>query len=187
MIGIYVCRLNNHYFKDCGILNEWKETALSNFNSKNANAQLSVQVRCVISSISETPVSYIQKISTPVWEEERGFDQLEIAVCFLTRTHQIADFIELISTEIPIDVYSATQDSMKQMQRALVSTYDINNLNASSFLTATSKHVQLNSEKVSDRPEEIQFFRYFYNLDSILIDPRIVQKPTFFSFYLRLP
>ena len=65
------------------------------------------------------------------------------------------DFIELISTEIPIDVYSATQDSMKQMQRALVSTYDINNLNASSFLTATGKHVQLNSEKVSDRPEEI--------------------------------
>ena len=57
-----------------------------------------------------------------------------------------------MSTEIPIDVHSATQDSMKEMQRALVSAYDINNLNVSVFLTAAGKQVQLKSEKVSDRP-----------------------------------
>ena len=31
------------------------------------------------------------------------------------RTHQIADLIELVSTDVPIDVHSAAQDSMKQM------------------------------------------------------------------------
>ena len=85
-------------------------------------------------------------------------DRLEIAVCSLTRTYQIADLIELVSTEIPIDVHSATQDSMKQMQRVLVSAYNIINLNASAFLTATGKQVQLRSEKVSDRPEGVSFF-----------------------------
>ena len=60
-------------------------------------------------------------------------------------------------------------------------------MNASTFLTAIGKHVQLKPEKVSDRPEEILFFRFSYNLDPSSIDPRIVQKPTFFSFCLRLP
>ena len=69
----------------------------------------------------------------------------------------------------------------------MVSAYNINNLNASAFLIATGKQVQLKSEKVSDRLEGKSFFRFFYNLDPSLIDPRIVQTPTFFSFCLRLP
>ena len=95
--------------------------------------------------------------STPAWKKQRGFDQLETAVFSLKRTHQIADLIELVSTEIPIDVHSATQDSMTQMQRVLVIVYDINNFNASALLTATDKQVQLKSEKVGDRPERIFF------------------------------
>ena len=90
-----------------------------------------------------------------------------------------------MSTEIYIDVNSASQDSMKQIQRALVSVYDINNLNASTFLTTTGKQVKLKLEKVSDRSEGISFFRFSYNLDPSSIDPRIVQKPTLFSFFLR--
>ena len=82
--------------------------------------------------------------------------------------------------EIPIDVHSVAQDSMKQMKRALVSTYDINNLNAFAFLIATGIQVQLKSEKVGDRPEGISFFRFSYNLDPISIDPIIIQTPTFF-------
>ena len=62
----------------------------------------------------------------------------------------------------------------------MVSAYNINNLNASAFLIATGKHVQLKSEKVSDRLEGKLFFRFFYNLDSTSISPRIMQKPTFF-------
>ena len=65
-------------------------------------------------SISLVP---LEDISTLAWEKQCGFDQLETAVFSLTRTYKIADLIELVSTEIPIDVHSAIQDSMKQMQR----------------------------------------------------------------------
>ena len=53
-------------------------------------------------------------------KNQRGFDQLETDVFSLTRTHQIADLIELVSTELPIDVHSTARYSMKQIQRVLV-------------------------------------------------------------------
>ena len=76
-------------------------------------------------SISLVP---LEDISTLAWEKQCGFDQLETAVFSLTRTYKISDLIELVSTEIPIDVHSAIQNSMKQMQRVLVNAYDIINL-----------------------------------------------------------
>ena len=57
----------------------------------------------------------LEDVSTPAWRKQRGFDQLEIAVYSLKRTHQIADLIELVSTEISIDVHSAAQDATKQI------------------------------------------------------------------------
>ena len=57
----------------------------------------------------------------------------------LKSTHQLADLIELVYIEIPIDMHSTTQDVTKQIQRVLVSTYNINKLNASIFLTTTDK------------------------------------------------
>ena len=62
--------------------------------------------RTVYVGKEQYPISLVplEDISTPAWKNQRGFDQLETAVCSLTRTHQIADLIELISTEIPIDV-----------------------------------------------------------------------------------
>ena len=93
-----------------------------------------------------TSLVHLEDISElQLGKKQRGLDELEIVVCFLTRTHQISDLIELVYTEIPIDTHSAAQDSMKQMQRVLVSTYDINNLNASAFLTAAGNQVQLKS------------------------------------------
>ena len=137
--------------------------------------------RTVYVDKEQYPISlvHLEDISTPDWKKKRGFDQIETTVWFLTRTHQIADLIDFVSTEIPIDVHSATQDSMTQIQRVLVSAYGINSLNASAFLTATGKQVQLQSEKVSYRPEIISFSRFSYNLDPSLIDSRIIKKPTF--------
>ena len=161
----------------------------ANTRVQDDNLSMLHRPRTVYVGKEKYPISLVplENVSTPAWKKQRGFDRLETAVFPLKRTHQIADLIELVSTEIPIDVHSAAQDSMKQIQRLLVSTYDINNLNAFAFLTATSKQVQLKSEKVGDRPDEISFFRFSYNLDPISIDPRIVQKTIFFLFCLRLP
>ena len=54
----------------------------------------------------------LEDISTPAWKKQRGFDQLETAVFSLTRTHQIVYLIELVSTDILIDMNPAAQDSM---------------------------------------------------------------------------
>ena len=61
------------------------------------------------------PTSFVllEDISTPAWKKQRGFDQLETTVFSFEITHQIADLIELVSTEIPIGVHSAAQDSIK--------------------------------------------------------------------------
>ena len=117
----------------------------TNAKAPDDNPSMLHRPRMVYVGKEQYPISLVplEGISTPAWKKQRGFDQLETAVCSLTRTHQIADLIELVSTEIPIDVHSAAQDSMKQMQRALGSAYDINNLNESAFLTAIGKQVQL--------------------------------------------
>ena len=135
-----------------------------------------------MSVTSSIPISIVplEDISTPAWTKEHGFDQLKIVVSYFKSTHQLEKLIEFVSTEIPIDVHFAAQDAMKNMQRVLASAYDIDNLNVSTFLTTTGKQVQLKSEKFADRPEEFSFFRFSYNLDPTSIDPRTMQKPTFF-------
>jgi len=84
-------------------------------------------------------------------------------------------------------VDSVAQDAAKQIKNVLDSVYNIDNLNASAFLTSTDKQAHLASEKLEDRPDNVTFFRFSYNLDPSSVDKRINQKPTFFSFCLRLP
>jgi len=73
------------------------------------------------------------------------------------------------------------------MQNVLDSVYNIENLNASAFLTSTGKQAHLNLKKLKDRPDNVPFFRFSYILDPSSAEKRIKQKPTFFSFYLRMP
>lgn len=51
----------------------------------------------------------------PLDDISTGFDRLYTAVSSLKITHQIADLIELVFTEIPIDVHSAAQDVTKRI------------------------------------------------------------------------
>ena len=88
--------------------------------------------------------------------------------------------MELIQQEIPLGVDSAAQDATKLMSTVVASVYRFENLNALAFLTCTGKQAQLTSDKLADRPENLILFRFSYNLDPSMIDPRITQKPTFF-------
>jgi len=73
------------------------------------------------------------------------------------------------------------------MKKVLASVCNIDNLNASAFLNATGKQLQLQSEKLTDRSAGIIFVRFTYHHNPADINPRIKQKPTVFSFCLRLP
>ena len=118
-------------------------------------------------------------MSTSTWNKQRGFNQLESAVISLRNTHQIADLMELVSQEVPIDVDLAAQDSTKQTERVLASAYNVDNINGPTFLTAQSKVVHLRSETLSDRPEGILYFRFLISLKPASVDHKIRQKPTF--------
>ena len=95
--------------------------------------------------------------------------------------------MELIRQEVPLNVDSASQDATKLMGKVVASAYQVANLNASEFVMNDGKEVKLASKQLDDRPEHISFFRFLYNLDPASINHRIKQKPTFFSFCLRLP
>ena len=117
--------------------------ARANTRAQDDNPSMLHKLRTVYVGKEQHPISLVplEDISTPAWKNQLGFYQLETGVSSLKSTHQIADLIELVSTEIPIDVHSAAQDVMKQIQSVLDSAYDINNLNASAFLTTTGKQV----------------------------------------------
>ena len=131
-------------------------------------------------------LSPLLDVSISTWRKQRGFDQLESAVLSLRNTHQVADLMELVRQEIPIDVDLAAQDSTKIMEKIIVSVYNIDNLNGSAFITAQVRTVQLKSEKLKDRPEGISLFRFAFSIDPAELDERIKQKPIFFMFCLGL-
>ena len=126
-------------------------------------------------------------VSPATWKKERGFDQLESAVLSLRNAHEVADLMELVRQGVVIDVDSAAQEATNQMKRVLASVTNVQNLNAAAFIGATGKQLTLASEKLSDRPDGLSFFRFSFSLDPVSIDTRIRQKPVFFTFYLRLP
>ena len=95
--------------------------------------------------------------------------------------------MELVRQELSIDVSLAAQDAANLMQRVMSSVTNIGNLNGSAFLDASGRRMTLPSELRSARPEGLSFFRFSFSLDPVNIDTRITQKPTFFSFCLRLP
>ena len=49
----YICRLNNHKYQDCGILNKWKKAASTNFELAKFK-QVDVQAKRAKFSIPES-------------------------------------------------------------------------------------------------------------------------------------
>lgn len=146
------------------------QTNLRNLN----NDLLLLHQRCTVYvgkkqySINLTP---LEDVSVATWKKQREFDQLETAVISLRNTHQVADLMELVCQEIPLDVDSAAQDATNFMATVLTNACIVENLNASVFLTCTGNEAQLTSKKLADRPENIAFFCFTYNLDPSTIDP----------------
>ena len=115
--------------------------AVHRANPRSECSSLLYQPRTVYVGKEQYPInlSPLLDISTSTWKKQRGFNQLESAVISLRNTHQIADLMELVSQEVPIDVDLAAQDLTKQTERVLASAYNIDNINGPALLTAQSK------------------------------------------------
>ena len=122
-------------------------------NSRSEGGSLVHQPLTVYVGKEQYPInlSPLLDVSTSTWKKQRGYDQLEAAVISLRNTHQVADLMELVRQEVPIDMDSAAQESTKQMQKVLASVYKVENLNGSAFLTSQSKLIHLKSENLGDR------------------------------------
>ena len=70
-------------------------------------------------------------------EKQRGFDQLEAAIMSLRGTHQVADLMELICQEVPLNVDLASQDATKLMGKVVA--YQVAILTASAFVMNDGK------------------------------------------------
>lgn len=49
--GCYVCRLNNHKYQNCSVLNKWKKAANPNFEQAKINKQVDSQAKQTMYSI----------------------------------------------------------------------------------------------------------------------------------------
>ena len=87
----------------------------ANARVPNENSSSLHQPRTVYVGKEQYPINLtlLEDVSTHTWKNSREFYQLETAVFFLKSTHQVADIMELVAQEIPIDDYSAAQDATK--------------------------------------------------------------------------
>ena len=73
------------------------------------------------------------------------------------------------------------------MQKVRRCVFDVNHLQEIEFLNMSGNTVDINSEKLNDRPGGLTFFRFICETNSVDMDPRICQKKTDFHFYLCFP
>ena len=124
--------------------------AVHRANTRSEGSSLLHQPQTVDVGKEQYPIKLLPLIdvSTLTWKKQRRFDQLELAVISLRNTHKVADLMELVRQEVPIDVDSAAQDSTKQMERVLASAYNVDNLNDSVFLTVQLMVVHLKLKNI---------------------------------------
>ena len=158
-------------------------------NARTSDSTLFHHSRTVYVGKEKYPINLNPLVheSEATWRKQRRFHQLESAVVSLRDTHQVADLIELVKQEVSINVDSAAKDAMNKRKKVLTSVTRAQNLNVSAFLNETGKQVNLMTNKLEKRPEEITFFHFSFNLNHLSINVRIKQKPMFFSFCIRLP
>ena len=106
----------------------------------------------------------------------------------LLDSHDVANLITIMSQELPIDTRTAFQEAqqntVKEMRNSL---YHMDNLSTLAFLSSNSKINKLSSIDPKDRPADVTFFCFRYDLDPTTIDPHIQQPPFSLQFCLRLP
>ena len=107
----------------------------------------------------------------------------------LHEAHSTADIMALIAMEIPMDTGAAFQEAQAASKVVMDHVYNIGNLNPSAFLNSDGKTLKFApTAKLSERPEDLTFFRFQCDLDGREIDNRIMMAGDIsFKFCLRLP
>ena len=59
----------------------------------------------------------LQRVSDTVWRKKSVFDELTSTIYGLLKLHSVADIIPLIAHEVPIETFTAQQETTKVMHK----------------------------------------------------------------------
>ena len=153
------------------------------------------------SSGSIMRVTRIGKVSPPVnlskmssvnnnsWKKSANFETIRRSVYSLKISHTVADFIALVSGEIPQDTGVAFHEAQSSAQVIVDKAILIDNLEPVTFLTSTGNVAIIDDvTDLKSRSEDITFLRFNCVVNSSVIDYRAtIFKPFSFQFCLKLP
>ena len=100
-----------------------------------------------------------------------------------------ADVTAMIAKEIPMDTGAVFQEAQVAARMIIDNVFNIANLNPNVFLTSIGKTLKFApTTKLSERLEDLTFFRFQCDLDGHETDKRVMMAEEFsFQFCLRLP
>jgi len=124
----------------------------------------------------QQPVTIMQMehVTMPAWRKAASFDNFRNTVYTLVGAHSVADVMALIANELPIDTGAAFSEAQAAARMVTDSAFNIDNLTLSAFLASEGKHLNFSpAAALADRPEDITFFCFQYDLDGPAADARI--------------
>ena len=126
---------------------------------------------------------------TVVRKKATSFENLCNTAYSLLEAHSTADIMALITKEIPMDTGADFQEAQVAAKMIIDNVFNIANLNPNAFLNSDGKTLKFApTGNLSERPEDLTFFRFQCDLDGHDIDRRVMTAGEFsFQFCLRLP
>ena len=148
-------------------------------------------MKTVMVGKDQHPVTIMQMahVNDPAWKKAASFENLCNTAHSLLEAHNIADIMALVANEIPMDTGAAFQEAQSASKRITGDVFNIENLNPSAFLNSDGKNVKFTPTiRLSERPEDLTYFRFQCDLDGSELDRRVTTAGEFsFQFCLKFP
>jgi len=161
-------------------------TRSTNSSTSNLSGMKTVYVGKDQHPVTITEMAHVNEA---VWKKSGCFENLYNTAHSLLEAHSTADIMALIAQEIPMDTGAAFQEAQAAAKVVTDEVFNICNLHPSAFLNSDGKTLKFApTVKLSDRPEDLTFFRFQCDLDGNTVDKRVTKAGDLsFQYCLRLP
>ena len=170
------------------ILRNQSTRTTNSFSSASTNLS---GMKTVYVGKDQHPVTIMQMahVNEVVWKKAASFENLCNTAHSLLDAHSTADIMALIAKEIPMDTGAAFQEAQAAAKVVTDNVFNIDNLHPNAFLNSDGKMLKFApTVELSERPEDLTFFRFQCDLDGQEVDKRVTMAGDFsFQFCLRLP
>jgi hypothetical protein len=170
------------------ILRNQSTRTTNSFSSDSTNLS---GMKTVYVGKDQHPVTIMQMahVNEVVRKKAASFENLCNTAHSLLEAHSTADIMALIAKEIPMDTGAAFQEAQAAAKVVTDNVFNIDNLHPNAFLNSNGKMLKFApTVELSERPEDLTFFRFQCDLDGQEVDKRVTMAGDFsFQFCWRLP